>query len=168
MRCAALVLLLTGCIRQIDSPLTLAVRDGNVAQVRTLLASGADPNAPSGGNGWSPLMHAVHKNQVGTASALLDAGAKADFGGPDGYTPLMMAAAYDDKDMVALLLHRGASPRIANAKGETALDFALTGVGDIDRFTLLRCNEETAQLLKRVSPPPSAATQRWAKIKGCA
>ena len=49
-----------------------AVRDGNVAEVRQMLAQGADPNAPEGGNNWTPLLQAIHKNQIGSVAALLD------------------------------------------------------------------------------------------------
>jgi len=165
----AFPLLLAACLTGgTDSPLAVATRSGDVAEVRALLEAGADPNAPSGGSGWTPLMHAIHKNQLGTAAALLDGGALPDLGKPDGYTPLMMAAAYDNGPMVALLLSRGASPRVRSASGDTALDYAITGVVDVDRMTLFRCNAETAQLLTRVSPPPTASTQRWTKIKGCA
>ncbi|HUP60044.1 MAG TPA: ankyrin repeat domain-containing protein [Thermoanaerobaculia bacterium] len=163
-----LVIALIGCTSQpSDSPLTLSVREGDVAEVRAQLARGADPNAPGGGNGWTPLLHAVHKNQLGTAAALLDAGAGVDRPGASGITPLMMAAGYDNKEMTALLLARGANPRMTEGDGSTALDFAIAGVPDIDRFTYFRCNQSTAAMLAKVSPPPRAATMRWARIKGC-
>ena len=72
-----------------DDPLTDAARAGQEAEVRALLARGADPNAPVGQNEWPPVIHAVHKNQLGTASALIDGGA--DVNRADrGPTPLMM------------------------------------------------------------------------------
>ncbi|HEX9160310.1 MAG TPA: hypothetical protein VF980_01280, partial [Thermoanaerobaculia bacterium] len=46
--------------------LTGAVRDGDVVHVRAVLAHGADPNRPTGVNSWTPLIHAVHKNELGT------------------------------------------------------------------------------------------------------
>ena len=75
--------------------LVWAVRNGNAAQVRTLLTQGEDPNRPVGVNDWPPLMHAVHKNQLEAAAILLEHGADINKGGPEGMTPLMMAAGYD-------------------------------------------------------------------------
>ena len=60
------------------SPLSDAAREGNVAQMRALLGQGADPDEFSGSNGWTPLMHAIHKNQIASVTVLLDAHAKFD------------------------------------------------------------------------------------------
>ena len=46
-----------------------AVRSGDVVEVRRMLANGADPNEPEGVNDWTPLMHAIHKNQPGSVAA---------------------------------------------------------------------------------------------------
>ena len=168
MRYLPLAVLLTGCfVQNVDSPLTTAARGGDVGAVRALVARGADVNAQSGGNGLPPLLHALHKNKLGTAAALISAGADIDRAGAGGMTPLMMAAAYDNKEMVALLLTRGANPRVTEPSGNTALDLAITGVADIDRFTWFRCNQSTAAMLARVSPPPRRSTLRWARMKGC-
>ena len=177
MRVAILIssLLLAACRtpRNVeDGDLTLAVRAGDVARTRALLASGADPNRSVGVNGWPPLLHAVHKNQLGTAAALIDRGASIDKGGPEGMTPLMMAAGYGNDAMVDLLLRGGADPRIKANDGATALDFAITGVSDIDKFTLFRCQESTVSLLVRRHPElhgtATAASRAWGRIKRCA
>jgi ankyrin repeat protein len=177
MRVAIVIsaLLLTACRTPWnveDDDLTLAVRSGDVARTRALLASGADPNRPVGVNGWPPLMHAVHKNQLETAAALIDRGASIDKGGPEGMTPLMMAAGYGNDDMVDLLLRRGADPRVKAKDGATALDFAITGVSDIDKFTLFQCQESTVSLLVLRRPElhgtATAASRAWGRMKRCA
>ena len=98
-------------------------------------------------------------------AALLDAGADPNrAGGHDSLTPLAMAAAYGYDDTVRLLLERG-------AKADSgALDAALDGTADIDRFTLFTCQESTVKLLRGAAPnaTPSASSRRWARIKGCA
>lgn len=163
-------LLVLGCAASssTESTLTRAVRDGDAAAVRALCARGADPDQPSGGNGWSPLMHAVHKNQTGTAVALLDAGAHVDRAAPGGMTPLMMTAGYGNREMVALLLARGANPRVKDEDGATALDYALSGMTDLDAFTYFRCQSAAVALLAPQSPAPLVSSRRWASIKGCA
>ena len=94
------------------SPLSDAAREGNVAQMRTLLGQGADPDEFSGSNGWTPLMHAIHKNQIASVTVLLDAHANPNLPTLSGQTPLMMAAGYGQVATVRLLLKRGADPRI--------------------------------------------------------
>jgi ankyrin repeat protein len=174
-RLALLALLLTllltmACVakRSSGSPLVDAVRSGDVAAVRALCAGGADPNEPAGGNDWPPLIHAIHKNQLGTAAALLDAGADVNHADASGMTALMMAAGYGHRDMVALLLRRGANAHAADRHGEAAIDYALTGMTDIDEWTYFRCQNEAAALLKPASPAPSASSKHWAHVKGCA
>jgi len=168
-RLAVVLLLATGCMvsRSHDTPLVDAVRSGDAPQIRALCARGADPNEPSGGNGWTPLLHAIHKNQIESVKALLDAGANIDRTSPSQTSPLMMAAGYGSEEMVALLLQRGANPRLSDDEGASALDYALSGVPDLDAFTLFRCQNSTVKLLKRVSPPAQANSERWARIKGC-
>jgi len=145
------------------SELCDAARDGDTAQIRQLAAKGADLNAPSGDNQWTPLLHAIHKHQTASVGALLDAGADANRTGQDGVTPLMMAAGYGYDDAVRLLLQRGAKP-------DGALDWALTGTTDIDRFTYFTCQDSTVRLLRAAAPSlePAAGARRWAKMKRCA
>lgn len=152
--------------------LTWAVRNGKVAEVRTLLGQGEDPNRPAGVNGWPPLMHAVHKNQIATAAVLLEDGADINKGAPEGMTPLMMAAGYGNDDMVEFLLQHHTDAHVKTKDGAGALDFAMTGVSDIDKFTLFRCLDSTVALLLREHPDLSGTTERssrtFFRFKRCA
>ncbi|MFY9821735.1 MAG: ankyrin repeat domain-containing protein [Thermoanaerobaculia bacterium] len=104
-----------------------ASRTGRTDSIAELVRSGIDPNQQdSGPNGWPPLMHAVHKNQLGSVRALLSAGAEPDFANPDGLTPLMLAAAQGEGEIVEELLACGADPRLKQPGGETALTYAAT------------------------------------------
>lgn len=74
---AALLIVLIG-VRSAMAPevtfLIGAARDGDLAAIERLLGKGADPNQSGGVNGWTPLMHAIHKGQVGSMRALLAGG----------------------------------------------------------------------------------------------
>jgi len=155
----------------------LAARAGSVPCVRTMLEHGADPDRPGGVNGWTPLMHAVHKNQRATAQALLDCGADVDARNPNGVTALIMAAGYGNTPMVELLLDRGADLHAQAADGATVFAAAVGGVPDIDNFTLGACQISTIQALKRRDPNLHLPDNFWgrtakmaavaAKLRGC-
>jgi ankyrin repeat protein len=172
MRLALATFLLIGCgVRPYPNftPLADAARAGDVATIRTLIAHGADPNEAAGQNNWPPLLHAIHKGQIQSVNALLDGGAGINRISGDGITPLMMAAGYGYSDIVELLLRRGANPRIAGPDGVRALDLAVSGVPDIDRFTLFQCQQDTIRVLRAadVSLSVSPRVMMWARAKRC-
>jgi ankyrin repeat protein len=97
-----------------------AVRAGNVAAVRSLLKSGADPNQAAA-DGSTAVHWAVHGDNLTMLNALLAAGAK-----PDGVTryriaPLTLAAQNGNAAIVERLLAAGANPDTASEEGQTAL-----------------------------------------------
>ena len=166
-------ILLTGCINLNGPmpPIIGAARDGNVALLEQLLASGADPNVRAGVNGWTPLMHAVHKNQPGSVRVLLAHGARPDERGGAGVTALIMAAGYGYADTVKLLLDAGASPYLKAENGTDALHAAIGGAADIDRFTVGHCQTEAVRALIAAAPDlklkADSAASRVASFAGC-
>jgi hypothetical protein len=176
MRLACLILVtlaMIGCIGQSVTPLAGAARRGDVSEIKELIAHGADPNEPSGVNSWTPLMHAIHKNQKASVSALLDN--RADVNRTAGRTTaLIMAAGYGYGDIVSVLLEHGADPRARSSQGLNALDVAILGSTDIDRFTLGHCQTETIQALLSNAPDLKVTNSEAqhaieaAKLKGCA
>jgi ankyrin repeat protein len=103
-----------------------ASRTGRADSIAELVRAGVDPNQQdSGPNGWTPLMHAIHKNQLESVRALLSAGAEPDLASPKGLTPLMLAAAQGEGAIVEELLASGADPRLKQPGGETALTHAV-------------------------------------------
>ena len=165
----ALALLFTACSVRTNefTPLADAARMGNAKTIADLCARGANPDELSGEYRWTPLLHAVHKNQLESVRALLDAGANPNLATPSGMTPMMMAAGYGNRPIVGLLLRRGARTDVRDHSGAVALDYALTGITDIDDFTFFRCQNDVAGVLVDVSPEPQKSSVRWAKMKGC-
>ena len=169
----AAAFLFTACHLASDAQFTAianAARAGDVAAIRRLAAQGADPDAIAGQNGWTPLLHAIHTHQNESIVALLDAGADVNRADEKGITQLMMAAGYGYDDTVQLLLKRKADASIKRPNGETALDWAMSGMTDIDRFTFFDCQDSTARLLHNAAPAvaPMAGAKRWVRIKRCA
>ena len=174
---ACWILIMTGCrFGNSDiTPLASAAREGRAALIPELVRNGADPNQRCGVNHWTPLVHAIHKHQLESVRALLDAGADIDRRSAGGETPLMMAAGYGYTEIVNLLLDRGADAQLQLADGTNALSLAILGVPDIDRFTVGDCQLSTIRTLIQRVPDlrlkDSGRIQRAlesAKIKGCA
>ncbi len=93
-------------------------------EVRSLLAKGADPNAP-GSDGRTAVHGAAEISAAETMQALLDAGGDPDRQDRDGNTPLHLASAAPLLSgavaTIWLLLRAEADPGIANGEGRTAL-----------------------------------------------
>ncbi len=134
------------------TPLILAARQGQLEALSLLVGAGADPDLAGGRNGWTPLLHAVHKNQLQAVETLLRLGADVTGAGTSGMSPLIMAAGYGQNPTVELLLQHGADVWRSTHHGETALHAAVTGVFDIDGFTLGACQPVTVQLLLQHEP----------------
>src|SRR5262245_26756770 len=118
-----------------DSPLTKAVKSGDLADARKLIASRADVNARSG-DGSTPLLWAAHKSDVEMAQILIKAGAQVDVANNYGITPLLDASRTGDAEMMDLLLKAGADPKRAHPEGETPL-MAASRSGSLPAVRLL-------------------------------
>ena len=114
-----LVLVLTASARGADVPLVDAVKMGDSAIVRRLIADGADPNAGEA-DGTTALHWAARRDDVEAASLLLDAGADVDAANRYGVTPLLLASE-NGTAMVETFLAAGADPNVASPEGETPL-----------------------------------------------
>lgn len=102
-----------------------AVNAGDVARVQTLLAAGAEVNAPD--MFGTPLHRAVASGWVYVANMLIDAGADLEEGGdPTQAHPLHLAALKNDAAMARLLIERGADVDARDGLGRTPLMVGLT------------------------------------------
>lgn len=104
------------------TPLLLAIFNGQLQVIETLLNGGADPNVVNG-EGDSPLRAIVRNRDSTTASLLIRAGAARtidEYGGLDGLTALGMAARNLDIPTIKLLLDAGANPESRDEDNKTA------------------------------------------------
>jgi ankyrin repeat protein len=144
------------------TPLVLAARAGDATRVRALLASGADIEGRVGVNGWTPLMHAIHKDHPDVALLLLELGADSNARANRGTTPLMLAAPEGQVEVVKALLRRGADPRASTVDGATALSNAVAaGQGAVIDALLLQDPE-----LKLADNFASMASRWVARLRG--
>ena len=100
-----------------------AVLYGRAAEVKTLLAAGADVNAPDD-TGMTPLMVAAAQGDGAIARLLIAGGANVSAAAADGTTALMHAASANRGDLVRLLISSGADVNAKQAGGMAALMIA--------------------------------------------
>jgi uncharacterized protein len=151
----AFLILAAGCNGRTNrkiTPLARLAREGNVTAIAALIKAGQDPNGIDPGlNHWTPLLHAIHKNQAESVSALLAGGADVNRASPGGPTPLLMAVGNGQTPIVRRLLDAGADPHIDGAE---MLATAISGgaLTDIDQPLLGRCNTDVVRMLLRRAP----------------
>ena len=109
-----------------DAPLLDAVRAGDTASVRALLAQGADVNAAEA-DGTTALHWASYRDDVTTVERLLSAGADVEAANQYGARPLSLAAAGGYAQTLAALLEAGADPTLMTAGVPPILSAARTG-----------------------------------------
>ena len=109
-----------------DAPLVDAVRAGDTAAVRALLAQGADVNAAEA-DGTTALHWASYRDDATTVELLLSAGADVEAANQYGARPLSLASAGGYAQTLAALLEAGADPTRMTAGLPPILSAARTG-----------------------------------------
>jgi ankyrin repeat protein len=153
------------------TPLATAARTGQVGAIELLLARGADPHRGCGVNGWTPLLHALHKNQIAAAERLAQACSAPS---TELDEALYMAAGYAQTEAVGVLLSRGADPKRTYEKGANALASATAGAFDLD-YSYRGCAAHTATVHALLAASPDlrlegdagASARRSAERRGC-
>jgi len=105
------------------SPLHVAVRSGDLEEVRRLLDRGSQVDAADD-QGRTPLHAAVISGRVEIAALLLDRGADPNARAAVQMTPLHFAAMLGRPELAGLLVRRGARTDVRNEGGETPLHLA--------------------------------------------
>ena len=117
-------LLIVGALGQApDATLGKAARQGDLARLKSLLDSGADPNRRDA-NGRTALVEAVAGGQAAAARALLAAGAHPNLTSSGGRTPLIEAAIGGHVEIARLLIAAGADVNLAERGAGSALEAA--------------------------------------------
>jgi hypothetical protein len=119
-----------------DATLGKAAREGDLARLKSLLDSGADPNRRDG-NGSSPLLEAVAAGQAAAVRALVAAGANPNLASSGGRTPLIEAAVGGRVEIARMLIAAGADLNIAERGAGTPLE-AAEREGHTEMAALLR------------------------------
>ena len=122
-----------------DEALLAAAVTGDSATTRTLLRSGANPNARrEDGSTLTALMLAARGGHSSVVRMLLDAGALPDATAAvsvgvnqvnEGITALMLAAASGDAKTMRLLIDFGANAKARDSAGNTLLHYAVEKMG---------------------------------------
>jgi ankyrin repeat protein len=119
----------------LDAQLLNAAQKTESADVRALLAAGADPNARSA-DGSTPMLYAAHFGDTDSLRALLGARADPNLTNRYGVGPLHEAALRADAGLLRTLLDAGATVDLALPQGETPLMLASRTSG-VDAVKLL-------------------------------
>jgi len=121
-----------------EATLTEAIKRGDAAAARALVAKHADVNAVES-DGTTPLHWTVERDDLALAELLIAAGAKPTVANRLGVTPLHLAATNGSAAMVERLLTAGADPNAAMPGGETVLmTAARTGNASVIKALIAR------------------------------
>jgi hypothetical protein len=145
-----MVMILAGC----RPALVNAILSDREETVRTLVDGGADVNN-GGADNFTPLHWAAYYGKTEMVTLLLSKGAQVNSRSAAYGTPLTIAAQFGFYDTARVLLEKGADATIADASGQTALDYATA-----------QQNGALINLLKGPSAPMTAGGERAVISRG--
>jgi ankyrin repeat protein len=108
-------------MNKLDELLIDVARHGSAADVKAVLAKGANPNAQDL-SGNTPLQMAAIYGNVEAAEVLIEAKAQVNLANKYGNSPLMWAAGNGHTELVKFLIQNKADVNAKNNEGKTAMD----------------------------------------------
>lgn len=144
-----------------DARLVDAVKSGNAAAIRSLIAAKVDVNAAAEDTS-TPLHWAVDQNNPELVDLLLNAGANANAKTRYNITPLSLAAANGNAKIIERLLKAGVDPNSTSEEGQTALMTAALN-GRVDALKILLSH---GAKVNAVEPFRGQTALMWAAGKG--
>lgn len=112
--------------------LNVAIRAEQEECVNWILSQKVDIDAVSDDRGYSAVMDAVWKNNLGLTKILIERGANLNFISRDGQSVLVLAVGAGNFEICKVLAEAGADPDIKDQMGMSALEYAnLFGKKDI-------------------------------------
>ncbi|HEX4275405.1 MAG TPA: ankyrin repeat domain-containing protein [Bryobacteraceae bacterium] len=144
-----------------DMRLVDAVKAGDVAAARALIAKKVDVNA-SDADTSTPLDWAVQKNNVELTDLLIDAGASVNAKTRYNITPIFLAATNGNAAIIERLLKAGVEANSKSEDGETALMTAARN-GRVDAIKILLTH---GAQVNEVEPYKGQTALMWAAGKG--
>ena len=109
-----------------NAQLLIAVQNGNLAEVRSLLSQATDVNVRDE-YGWTPILWAAMNGHTDVVRLLLASGANPNTRNKYGWTPLMWAAGQGYSEIVRSLIASGARLNAQDGNGWTAIMWAWDG-----------------------------------------
>ena len=144
-----------------NTPLHLAVREGQFEVALTLIRAGAPLDTPHSQNGYTPLHYAASKGNVAMVRLLMASGASLTVRSAIGHTPLHSAASSGDLATLSLLLDSAAGKSVLSAPdlpGFTPLHLAaMHGFPDLVEH-LVAAGASLSALTERDQTPLDLAT----------
>lgn len=109
--------------QNVNAQLLIAAKNGNIAEVRSLISQATDVNVRDE-YGWTPLLWAAMNGYTEVVQLLLAAGANPNTRNKYEWTPLMWAAGQGYGEIVRSLIASGARLNAQDRNGWTALMWA--------------------------------------------
>ena len=130
--------------------LHLSAQPGHVAVSKILVSAGADLDAATYEQGFTPMHLAVQHGQLGVMGVLIEAGANVNSSSSDGRTPLYIGAENGRLNGVKMLLRANANPLLAATDTESGNGLKLTPFVPLDIAVQGGHSEVVRELVQQV------------------
>ena len=141
------------------SSLHYAAKNGKTAQVRTLLAQGANCNTVDHPSRRSALYYAAKNGHLAIVRMLLNSGANPDLQDTTGHTALMQAVNHERKAVAMLLINRGANMKLRTIKDGARLCWQSNA--SVLEFALVRRMTEVVRAAIAKGVPVDGDDEYW-------